>query len=149
MLLSNACEYGIRAVSYMAVHMEDEYMSVGEISKELNISFHFLTKTLQKLTQAKILKSYRGPQGGIRFYKDPKNISLTDIVKAIDGPGIFEECIIGLPGCNDDEPCPLHEKWKAQREMLAKTFDETSLKDLADNIKRDDLRLAPNRSPGE
>lgn len=135
MLLSNACEYGIRAAIYMAVNMSESYISVGKMSEDLNISFHFLTKTLQILTRKGLLKSYRGPTGGLGFAKDPAEITLMEIVEAIDGDGVFTACIIGLPGCSDENPCPLHDNWKVQRSAIQKTFGITSLQIVAERVK--------------
>jgi len=59
MVLSKACIYGIQAAIYVASVKDVGYVSIQEISEKLNISFHFLTKVLQQLTQAGILNSYR------------------------------------------------------------------------------------------
>lgn len=144
MLLSNACEYGIRAAIYMAVKTNGSYISVGKMSKDLDISFHFLTKTLQILTRKGLLKSYRGPTGGLGFAKDPAEIKLMEIVEAIDGDEVFTDCIIGLPGCSDENPCPLHDSWKVQRSEIFETFTGTSLQIVAERV-RNNHDLVLNR----
>ena len=63
MLLSKSTEYGIRATLYLTSLKQDGYVSIRAISDELDISFHFLTKIFQKLTQAGLLQSFRGPRG--------------------------------------------------------------------------------------
>lgn len=136
-MLSKSCEYGLRATLYLATLNREGYVSIGTISEDLNISFPFLTKIFQKLNDANLLESRRGPKGGVALTKSPDEISLYDIVVAIDGAELFEECVLGLPGCGDAEPCPLHEEWADQRDEIETTFRETTLAELPD------VRLAP------
>lgn len=129
-MLSKSCEYGLRATLYLANLDQEGYVSIGTISEELDISFPFLTKIFQKLNDANLLDSRRGPKGGVALTKSPDDISLYDIVVAIDGDDLFEECVLGLPGCGDAEPCPLHDHWSDQRDEIEETFRNTSLAEL-------------------
>ena len=143
MLLSKSCEYGLRAVIYLVVNNgEESYMSIKKISDSLDIPYHFLTKTLQKLTQQDILESYRGPKGGVALARPAGEISVKDIVVAIDGQAIFEECVLGLPGCGDEKPCPLHDQWATTRNQLNSVFESMTLSSLAHQIETSDVRLA-------
>lgn len=141
MLLSKSCEYGIRASLYLAARHEEGYLSIGEISNELDISFHFLTKIFQKLTQAGLMTSYRGPNGGIALARPASQITLLDIFLAIDGPALFTECVLGLPGCGNQTPCPMHNQWAEQRARLEAMFAKTTLAEMGDDITSLDLRL--------
>lgn len=141
MLLSKSCEYGIRATLYLATLKKEGYVSIREISEELDISFHFLTKIFQKLTQAGLLESFRGPNGGVALAKPASRISLLDLVVAIDGPALFRECVLGLPGCGNAKPCPMHDAWAHERARLQSMFAQTTLETAADDIERLDLRL--------
>ena len=142
MLLSKSCVYGLRAVLYIAHKGDGEYVSIRKISDELNISFHFLTKILQKLTQKQILNSYRGPYGGISLAKYVHEITLLDIVCAIDGNKIFEACILGLAQCDEQHPCPVHDSWVIYRDKIRAKFSATTIHDLVKNIKKLNLRLS-------
>lgn len=142
MLLSKTCIYAIRAVLFTAASAEKNFVPIRHIAKELDISFHFLTKILQNLTQRGIMNSYRGPKGGIALAKPANDISIAEIITAIDGNAIFEDCILGLPGCGEKKPCPLHLEWGKQREKLEKTFNQTSISDLVHKIEKDGLRIA-------
>ena len=141
MVLSKACTYGVLASLYVAreANRSRDYVSIGRMSKELNISFHFLTKILQQLTSAGILTSMKGPKGGVALKRDPKEISLVDVVVAIDGMGLFTDCLLGLPGCGEDKPCPVHDDWAGIRSDLFHTFRGKSLAETAKRI--DDLNL--------
>lgn len=141
-MFSSSCEYGLRATMYLAaMDNGEQFVSIGKISEELDISFHFLTKTFQKMTQAGLLESQRGPAGGVRLAEEPEAITLKDIVYAIDGSGLFTECILGLPGCGDDKPCPLHNQWATRREHFVGMLEEATLDQLVHDIETLDLRL--------
>lgn len=145
MLLSNSCEYGLRATLYLATLKggEDEpFVSIRTISDELDISFHFLTKTFQKLTEAGIMQSQRGPKGGVALARSPEKVTLLDLVLAIDGPALFEECVLGLPECGNRQPCPVHKRWTQERERLGDMFAQRTLAELAEEIQSSNLRLA-------
>jgi Rrf2 family transcriptional regulator, iron-sulfur cluster assembly transcription factor len=142
MLLSKSCEYGIRATLYLAKLKSNGYVSIREISEELDISFHFLTKIFQKLTQAGILASFRGPNGGVALARAAKDVRLLDIVIAIDGRSLFQECILGLPGCGNRTPCPLHSSWAVERERLQDMFSRMTLAATAEELRSLGLRLS-------
>jgi len=129
-MLSSSCEYGLRAMLYLASLNPDGYVSVQTISDELDISFPFLTKIFQQLNDADLLESRRGPNGGVALTKSPDAITLYDIVVAIDGRDLFEECVLGLPGCGEAEPCPLHEQWSDEKERVEQIFRSSTLADL-------------------
>lgn len=143
MLLSKGCEYGLRAALYLASLDEDGYVSIRTISDELDISFPFLTKIFQQMNEAGLLKSHRGPSGGVAFTKPTDQITLYDIVVAVDGEELFRECVLGLPGCGNDKPCPVHERWAEERDRLQQMFERNTLADMARQINDFDVRLVP------
>ncbi len=140
-MLSSACEYGLRAALYLASLDAGGYVPIRRLSEDLGISFPFLTKIFQQLTQAGLLTSYRGPNGGVAFTRPPGQITLKEIVVAIDGPDLFEACVLGLPGCGEQKPCPLHAAWATERARLDALFAGTTLADMADRIDQLDVRL--------
>lgn len=131
-MLSKSCEYGLRASLYLASLDQDGHVSIGTISDELDISFSFLTKILQKLNDGDLLDSRRGPHGGVSLAKPPDQITLYEIVVSIDGEDLFQECVLGLPHCGEAEPCPLHEQWADERDRLETIFRDTTLAELPD-----------------
>lgn len=142
--LSKPGEYGLRALMYMVARGEsNDYVNIREMSKDLDISFHFLTKILQQLTQAGILMSIRGPNGGVAFRRSPNEIKLMDILTVIEGPQFLTECVLGLPGCGDFAPCPLHESWAPMRQRLRHLFETTTIAETGKAVQLGRLRLAP------
>jgi Rrf2 family protein len=142
MLLSQRCEYAIRAALYLAALDRSSYVAVREISAALGIPHSFLAKTVQDLTGAGVLVSMRGPVGGLALARSADQTTLEEIVVAVDGPGLFSECVLGLPGCGDHQPCPVHAQWASTRGRIRGMFASTTLADTAARIQSGDLRLA-------
>jgi len=140
-LLSKSSIYALRAALYIATLPPNEYVPVHDIAEKLGISFHFLAKILQALTQCGILKSFRGPRGGVTLARPADDISLSELVEAVDGSRRFDGCLMGLPGCGTEKPCPLHERWASTQETIDAIFTDTTLGKQARRIKELDLRL--------
>lgn len=141
-ILSRACNYGIRALIYMvAKNGGTEYISIGEISEELDISFHFLTKTFQELNRAKLLTSSRGPNGGVALTRPAEDISMLEVIMVIEGDDFFDACLLGLPDCGGGDPCPIHEVWKEKKEQMREEFQTTSLADLGAKVSEGKMRI--------
>ena len=141
MILSKTCDYAMRAAFYIAAQQNRKYVPIREMSEQLEISFHFLTKILQILTQKNIMVSFKGPNGGVALAHAAESIMLTEIVKAIDGVKVYEECLLGLDQCGDENPCPLHNNWAGIRHQIKELFDHTSLADIAKKINSNDFRI--------
>lgn len=141
MLLSKSCVYGLRATLYLASHGNEKFVPIRQVSERLDISFHFLTKILQQLTAEGLLESFKGPNGGVRLTQSGSKIPIMEVVLAIDGPDLLTECALGLPGCGQAKPCPLHDKWAETRDGIRKMFENTTLTDLAQKGKAENLRL--------
>ncbi len=142
MVLSKSAEYGIRAMLYLVTLECESYVSLRKIGEDLDISTPFLTKIFQKLTKDGILRSSRGPFGGVALARPAEEISLREILVAIDGPELFTECVLGLPECGERNPCPMHAAWAEVRSRLERMFDSETLAELSARIKEEDLRLA-------
>ncbi len=143
MLFSKGCSYAIRAsllVTTKEIKDGRKFIPIRELSDELELSFHFLTKILQVLTEAKIMESFRGPNGGVGLARSAKDITLIDVIAAVDGMALFTDCALGLPGCGEKTPCPLHAAWAKRRQDLQKMFEKTTLAGLAKELALNELR---------
>lgn len=131
-IFSRQCEYALQAVIYLALRPEGEFTSIKELTRKLEIPYHFLAKILQSLTYKGILSSQKGPTGGFSLAIPSHQITLYDIVEAIDGSAFLHNCVMGFPECNSSSPCAVHSSWALLREdihsMLAsKNIDKLSL----------------------
>jgi len=136
-MFSKACEYGIKATLYIAEQAlnTDKKTGVKDIAKNIGSPEAFTAKILQILSRNKIINSVKGPSGG--FYIPKENldkIKLSQIVKAIDGDHIYRGCGLGLSQCNEEKPCPVHDKFKLIRDELESMLKETSLLELATGL---------------
>ncbi len=122
-------------------HNDQEFVSVRKIADELDISFHFLTKIFQTLNKEELVISCRGPKGGVALGRPAKDIDLLDIIEKIDGSQRLDSCLMGLPTCSDESPCPLHDQWKENRKGLKKLFTESNLGELVSNMKSSNIRI--------
>ncbi len=143
-MLSNSCRYGIRAVIYLAsMPVTNGKTGIKKISSDLNLPTPFLAKILQQLTKQKILSSTKGPHGGFSLLRDPKKITLLDIVNTIDGKDVFTNCIMHNGSCEgvkkDKKHCPLHDDYEKTRSGLIKLFRTRTIYDLV--IKADNEEL--------
>lgn len=140
--LSMNAVYGLRALMYIAAQGEREgYVNIRKISEDLDISFHFLTKILQTLTQHHILSSQRGPSGGVALLKSPHQTTLLEIIYILEGDRYFSECFLGLPGCGEQQPCPVHDFWRNITMTMKDKFSRTTLAELSDKVRSGEVRL--------
>jgi Rrf2 family protein len=143
-MLSNSCRYGIRAVIYLASQpLSNGKTGIRKISKDLDLPTPFLAKILQQLAKQKILSSSKGPHGGFSILKDPRNITLLDIVSTIDGNDVFTNCVMHNGSCEgvkkDKKHCPLHDDYEKTRKDLINLFSNKTIYELV--IKSDNTEL--------
>ena len=143
-MLSNSCRYGIRAVIYLAKQpLSDGKTGITKISRALDLPTPFLAKILQQLAKQKILTSSKGPHGGFSLLKDPREVTLLDIVNTIDGNDVFTDCVMHNGSCEhvkkDKKHCPLHDDYENTRAGLINLFKNKTLYELV--IKADNTEL--------
>ncbi|WP_223551354.1 Rrf2 family transcriptional regulator [Aestuariivivens sp. NBU2969] len=136
-MFSKACEYGIKAIIFIALKShEGVRVSPKEIAKEIDSPEAFTAKILQALAKNNVVNSIKGAYGGFEISKSQiPLIKLADIVDAIDGDSIYKGCGLGLKACDENHPCPVHDKFKSIREGLREMLEHTTLEELAFNIK--------------
>jgi Rrf2 family transcriptional regulator, iron-sulfur cluster assembly transcription factor len=143
-MLSNSCRYGIRAVIYLANQpLSDGKTGIKKISKDLNLPTPFLAKILQQLAKKKILSSSKGPHGGFSLLKDPRKITLLDIVNTIDGQDVFTNCLMHNGSCEGVEKnkvrCPMHEDYEKSRRELINLFSSRTIYELVMKSNKEEL----------
>lgn len=131
-MFSKACEYGIKAATYIALQsMEDRRVSLNEIAKKIDSPVSFTAKILQQLSRNEIIDSTKGAYGGYGISRtNIDKVTLSQIVKAVDGDTIYVGCGLGLKECNANKPCPVHDKFVAIRNNLKQMLENTSLYEM-------------------
>lgn len=135
-MFSKACEYGIRAVIYIATEsLQSRRVKIGDVAENTGSPEAFTAKILGLLTRHRIVNSLKGPHGGFEIsLSRMKTLSLSEIVFAIDGDSIYNGCALGLRECNADDPCPMHEKFVRVRSDLKIMLQTTTVHDLATKL---------------
>ncbi len=134
MIFTKSTKYALRALIFIAGRCEEnENCSIRDVAGTLDIPFHFLTKILQKLTEAGLLVSTKGTNGGVRLSRSPDAIILNEIILAIDSEYSTHECVLGFPTCDDKNPCALHSIWQEPKESLERIVMKTTLSALLKN----------------
>lgn len=134
MIYSRSAEYAIRAFVHLAQVPETKFTMVKQIAEQEEIPAHFLAKILQQLARKGLLRSSKGPTGGFSLRLPPEDVSLLNIVEALDGLQEYQRCASGLAECNDDMPCGMHESWKALRSRIIDYLEGTSVADVAEAL---------------
>lgn len=130
MKLSRAGEYGILGVAYIAQH-EKEIAFIKEIANAWDLPESFLAKILQKLARAGILNSHKGNLGGFSLAKPAEEISLKDIIEAVQGPIVINWCEVGEEICHRFDDCPLERILHEATSRVRDVFSEYTVADLA------------------
>lgn len=130
-MFSKSCVYAIKIMIYLALQKDEAgtYVGVTEISEAIDSPKAFTAKILQQLSQADLLESLRGPNGG--FYLDKnKMVSLAKIIRVIDGNQLLDGCILGFKECSDNRPCPVHFKLRSVRDYLKGALMTTDVDEM-------------------
>jgi Rrf2 family transcriptional regulator, iron-sulfur cluster assembly transcription factor len=136
MRITQEVDYALRVILYLYKHNPGSRVEAKVISDSENVPPRFLLKLLRKLASAGILKSYRGTGGGYAVEKSPEEISLLEVVEAIDGPVYINKCLYDANLCNlrRADVCEVHrELGKFQSAVVAEMKALTFREILAEN----------------
>lgn len=131
MKISTKGKYGLRALIDLAQYSEQEAVSISSIALRQNISERYLEQLAAKLKKAGLVKSIRGAQGGYRLARPASEISVGDVLRALEGDLRAVECTAQTDaGCQGEELCVTKYVWQRINESIAKTVDEMMLDQL-------------------
>jgi len=121
MQITRQADYAVRAVLYLARLGQDERAATSQVAQEQHIPPSFLAKIISQLSIAGLLHTSRGARGGVTLAREPKDITLLEVIEAIDGPIMLNECVGETGSCTFDEDCPLRPVWcDAQNDLVAR-----------------------------
>ena len=119
MEITRETDYAIRCVYYLS-GKPDEVTMVDEIAREMEIPKSFLAKIVQKLAKADIVKSFRGVKGGYQLARRPKDLSLLDVVEAVEGSIAMNICVLDRQACDRSSTCRIRPVWAEIRKDFRK-----------------------------
>jgi len=140
-IFSRQCEYAMQAVLYLALKHDKEMTSIKELTKKLEIPYHFVAKILQDLTRKGLLISHKGPAGGFKLAVPAKEITILQIIEAIDGLSFLEKCVLGFPACSDEEQCAVHKEWDEIRKKISTMLATKSILEMADSTQKHQYKM--------
>ena len=133
---SLSIEYAIHGLVYLASGNSGAATLVGDIAKATSVPESYLRKVFQLLARAGLVSSHRGVKGGFSLARVPAEITLKDVVEAIDGSLPAYTCLKTARGCSLDEACPVSSAFAAARQKMAEVLDATTIGDLTRGISR-------------
>jgi len=131
MQITREGDYGIRSVLYLSRQPFKKVSFVNEISEEYKIPRSFLAKILQKLVKAKVVRSYRGVKGGFSLAKQARDITVLDVLEAIEGRLAINLCLVDKKKCSFSKHCPTYFLWANVQSKVVDTLKKTNFDDLA------------------
>jgi len=129
-MLSTSTGYAILALSCMQEHESGDWVMVKEICQRTGVSKPYLHKLIHQLTKSGLVISKRGYKGGVALSKQPKYITLLEIVEQIEGHKWTKKCLLGLEACSDDRSCPAHAFWSKERQKIFSALTNITLNDF-------------------
>jgi Rrf2 family protein len=118
MQITRQADYAVRAMVYLAQLEKGKKAATSQIAREKGIPPSFLAKIVSQLSVAGLLQTSRGAKGGVSLAKASEAISLLDVIEAIDGPIVLNDCVGESSTCTYDESCPLKPVWCDAQKML-------------------------------
>ena len=131
MQITKQADYALRAVIYLARLAPEQKASTSAIAQEQNIPPSFLAKIISQLSIAGLIHTARGARGGVSLARPSADISILDVIEAIDGPITINECTTNPSACSFSADCSLHDLWCSTRSDMIKKLQDTSFSQVA------------------
>jgi Rrf2 family protein len=130
MQITRQADYAVRAVRYLARQESDHRVATSTVAREMKIPPSFLAKIISQLAIAGLLHTSRGAHGGVTLTREPKDISLLEVVESIDGPIMLNQCVSDPANCEVSGDCPMHPIWADVQKDLVARLRRTTFADL-------------------
>ena len=128
--ITNQADYALRAMLYLARLGFGKRAPSNVIAEEMNMSRIFLSRINTQLVNARLISTWRGARGGVALTRPPSEISIYDVLTAVDGPIRLVGCLDDPDCCPFSGTCPLHKFWIRTEDVLTNQLKSTSLQDL-------------------
>ncbi len=129
-MLTQTCEYALRAVTYVAQHAGEDAVLARDIASAANVPYEYLQKLLTEMVKNRLLASTRGIGGGFRLARPAGKIRLLDVIQPFDDVMQRSLCPLGNADCGKRFLCPLHDRWGVVVETYRSFLETTTVADL-------------------
>jgi Rrf2 family iron-sulfur cluster assembly transcriptional regulator len=129
--ITRQADYAVRAMIYLSEWSQDKRVSTAAISEAEDIPLPFLTKVISRLAMAGLVTTSRGMGGGVSLARPATEISLLQIVEAVDGPIVINRCLLRSNACDREPYCAAHDIWANIQDRLVEELGAVTMNDLA------------------
>ena len=136
MLFSRPCQHAIRALVHIAQHQDESRCQAQEIAISERLPRPALAAVLQKLVRAGLVTSQKGPTGGFSLAREAAEITLYQIMEAVDDVRELSQCAVGFEACSDAVPCPVHDRLQPMRQHFIASCQSVTLAEMAAGMTR-------------
>ncbi|MCX6364353.1 MAG: RrF2 family transcriptional regulator [Actinobacteria bacterium] len=130
MRISSRCEYGLRAMVFLAARESRRPVPLSEIAAGEGIPGPFLERILARLRESGLVKATRGVSGGYQLAQAPGDIAVGDVVTALEGPLSLVGCVPDDGGCERAESCASRVVWRRLDSAISGALNSITLEDL-------------------
>jgi Rrf2 family protein len=139
MKLSTKGRYGLKAMFELSITQNNGPVSLKVIAKNQNISDQYLEQLFSSLKKAGLVKSVRGAQGGYLLNKEPKDITVGEILTVLEGPVSLSECVIDEDVCKNSNVCVTKSVWEKIKKGIEDVIDSITLQDMINDYNKNKL----------
>ena len=132
-ILRQDTDYAVRALVYLAQNAGKMPVKARELAEARGIPLEFSYKILRRLSQAGLCQAHMGPRGGYTLSLEPEQISLRDVVRAIQGELVVRNCLLDLSSCPRQPNCIVSTKIAELQEALEKQLGEITLASILES----------------
>jgi Rrf2 family protein len=136
MKLTRGGEYGIRGVLYLARQDEGKVSMLSAIAEAQDVPPRFLAKIFQALAKAGVVKSHRGAKGGFSLARAASDVTIKDVIEAVEGPIFLNVCLVAPGECNREAFCPIHSVWEEAQDKMMTVLSRKNFAELATEEKQ-------------
>ena len=144
MNLTKMTRFGTRAVFDIAYNSSGVPVQVRDIAKRQELPLKFLEQIFNKLKKTDFIKSSRGPGGGYELTKDPSEITVGDIVRAVEESLDLVCCVSDTKTCERAEQCPTRPVWEETSRRIKEYLDTVTIADLCEDACRKGIKQDSN-----
>jgi Rrf2 family transcriptional regulator, iron-sulfur cluster assembly transcription factor len=134
MQISKSAGYAVHGLGYLITRGSNEPVQISEIAEDQDVSKTYLAKIFQQLSTARLVVGHRGVTGGYILARDPGEITLVDVIEAVDGPIIRRHCCLGMFGCSIKSKCAVLEAFSEANEKFVDVLVNITLKDIVSDM---------------
>ena len=132
MKLSTKGRYGTRALLDLALHRADEPVALKDIAERQQISLPYLEHLVAPLISGGIVRSVKGPKGGLTLAKTPGEVKLSEIIQLLEGSTAPVECVDNPTMCSRSELCVTRDVWEEMKKAMNTVLESTTLQNLVE-----------------